>query len=378
MLGRSLARAGTKPYSPARGRWDQQMSQADKRRPFEERARGGLPASAPKSAIERLIDFLDRHRTRVRQAGLAASGLILAGSAVIFVRTLLLIDVKKFELALAATGLDQIALAFGFAALSYLALTGYDGLALKHLQIKVPYRLTALASFTSYAVSFTLGFPLVTGGAVRYWIYGPAGLSAGKVASLTVVAGVTFWLGMGFIVAAGFIAEAGSVADIDHLNPVANQLIGLAVCAALVVYLVWLARMRRRDKPIFRNFKLPGPLLTLGQMGLGVIDVCSAAASLYVLLPKGADVPYPTFATLYSVACMLGIASHSPGGLGVFEATILKGVGGSSDAILASLLLFRGVYYVVPFIGAMALLGGNEAIRRWRSLREAMAAPDDE
>jgi hypothetical protein len=41
-------------------------------------------------------------------------------------------------------------------------------------------------------------------------------------------------------------------------------------------------------------------------------------------------------------------------------------------------LLFRGVYYVVPFIGAMALLGGNEAIRRWRSLREAMAAPDDE
>jgi len=354
------------------------MTQADKRRPFEERARGDPSAPAPNSAIERLVDLLDGNRKRLRRFGLAASGLILAGSAVIFVRTLLLIDVKKFELALAATGPDQIALAFGFAALSYLALTGYDGLALRHLHIKAPYWLTALASFTSYAVSFTLGFPLITGGAVRYWIYGPAGLSAAKVASLTVVAGVTFWLGMGSIVAAGFLAAAGSVAEIDHLSPLANQLIGLAVFAALIVYFIWLARMRKRGKPIFRNFKLPGPLLTLGQMALGVIDVCSAAASLYVLLPKGAGVPYPTFATLYSVACMLGIASHSPGGLGVFEATILKGVGGSSDEVLASLLLFRGVYYVAPFIGAMALLGGVEAVRRWRSLREAMTAPQDE
>ena len=43
-----------------------------------------------------------------------------------------------------------------------------------------------------------------------------------------------------------------------------------------------------------------------------------------------------------------------------------------------SLLLFRGIYYVAPFIGAMALLGGVEATRRWRSIREAMTAPSDE
>ncbi len=84
---------------------------------------------------------------------------------------------------------------------------------------------------------------------------------------------------------------------------------------------------------------------------------------------------FPTFATLYSFASMLGIASHAPGGIGVFEATILQGVGGSSqDAVLASLLLFRGIYYAIPFIAAMAMLGGVEAVRRWRSLREAMSA----
>ncbi len=299
-------------------------------------------------------------------------------SATIFVRTLIRIDPDKFKAAIASTGGDQIALAFAFTALSYLALTGYDGLALRHLRIRVPYRLTALASFASYAVSFTLGFPLVTGGAVRLWIYGPAGLSAGKVASLTVVAGITFWLGMGFIVGTGFIFASDAVAEINHFNPLVNRSFGLSVIGAVIVYLGWVGIMRWRGASVFGNFKLPGPLLTLGQMALGVVDVCSAAAALYVLLPRGSAIGFPTFATLYSFAAMLGIASHSPGGLGVFEATILQGVGGSADAVLASLLLFRCIYYVIPFVGAMALLGGVEAARRWRSLREAMSNPSDD
>ncbi len=77
------------------------------------------------------------------------------------------------------------------AAVSFTALTGYDALALRQLRVRVPYKTTALASFTSYAISFTLGFPLITAGTVRYWIYSQVGLAASKVASLTLVAGVT-------------------------------------------------------------------------------------------------------------------------------------------------------------------------------------------
>src|SRR5208283_3422406 len=201
---------------------------------------------------------------------------------------------------------------------------------------------------------------------------------AGNIASLTVVAGITFWLGMGLIVGTGFIFTSDAVAEINHFHPLANKLIGLSAIGLLVLYPVWVGVMRWRGASIVGNFKLPGPLLTLGQMALGVIDVCSASAALYVLLPKAERFGYPAFATLYSFAAMLGIASHAPGGLGVFEATILQGVRGSEDAVLASLLLFRGIYYAIPFVTAMALLGGVEAVRRWRSLREAMSAPSDE
>jgi glycosyltransferase 2 family protein len=353
------------------------MAQAQERRPVSDWAPMEAPQPKPPTRLGRLIEAIGRRRGAIKRLGLAASVIIIAGSLTIFVRTLSRIDPNKFKAAIAGTGGDQIMLSFAFTALSYLALTGYDGLALRHLHIKVPYRLTALASFASYALSFTLGFPLVTGGAVRYWIYGPAGLSAGKIASLTVVAGITFWLGMGLVVGSGFLSASDAIADIDHFHPLANRLIGACVIAALIVYFVWITRMRWRRAPVVGNFKLPGPRLTLGQMALGVIDICSASAALYVLLPRESRIGFPTFATLYSFASMLGIASHAPGGIGVFEATILQGVGGSQDAVLASLLLFRGIYYVVPFVAAMAMLGGVEAVRRWRPLREAMSARSD-
>jgi uncharacterized membrane protein YbhN (UPF0104 family) len=44
----------------------------------------------------------------------------------------------------------------------------------------------------------------------------------------------------------------------------------------------------------------------------------------------------------------------------------------TQEALLASLLLFRVIYYVAPFVLALAFLGANESFRRWQSLREAM------
>ena len=346
------------------------------RLPINAAAERARPTEIARRA-DAIAAFIRRNRAPLRRLGLTISLAIVSISLFVFVRTIVKVDPRQFEAAFAATGLDQIALAAALAALSYFALTGYDGLALRHLRVKIPYKLTALASFTSYAVSFTLGFPLITGGAIRYWIYGPAGLSAGKVASLTAIAGITFWLGMGLIVGVGFLFDAQAIGEINHFHALANQLIGICVIGALAAYFIWVGVRKSQSRPVVFNLALPGPMLTLGQMTLGVVDVCSAAGVLFALLPHGHGIDFMTFCALYSFACMLGIASNAPGGLGVFEATMLKGVGGSSESVLASLLLFRAIYYLIPFILAMALLGAHEASRRWRSLREAMESPGD-
>ena len=121
------------------------------------------------------------------------------------------------------------------------------------------------------------------------------------------------------------------------------------------------------------RLRLPGPLVTLGQMALGVIDLCAAAGVLYVLLPDKTPIDFPSFAATYVLGCILGIASHAPGGIGVFEATMLRFVPAPSTASLfASLLLFRIICYLAPFVFALALLGANEGLRRWNALRTAI------
>ena len=124
------------------------MAQAQKRRPPSNWAPiEAPPPQPPSSFVGRLVDAVSRRRVALRRLGIAASILIVAFAATIFIRTLIRIDPTKVKGAIAGTGGDQIALSFAFTALSYLALTGYDALALRHLKIKVPYRLTALASF---------------------------------------------------------------------------------------------------------------------------------------------------------------------------------------------------------------------------------------
>ena len=330
------------------------------------------PWSERRAIVEGRRRLFDRKHLGRTIGGVLSVGIFVL-SLFVLARVFAGLDVGALRAAIAATSAEQIAAACLLTCVSYLALTGYDALALRQIGAHVPYRITALGSFTSYAISFTLGFPLITGGAVRYWIYSRAGLSAGKVASLTVVAGVTFWLGMAFVAGVSMVARAESLSWIDNLPWQMNAVIGAGVLVAIAAYVGWVAVAPRRVRVQGFRLRLPGPLVTLGQMALGVIDLCAAAGVLYVLLPAKTPIDFPSFAATYVLGCILGIASHAPGGIGVFEATMLKFVPAPSTASLfASLLLFRIIYYLAPFVFALALLGANEGLRRWTALRKAI------
>ncbi len=304
----------------------------------------------------------DRRRAG-RIAGTVLSVGLFALSLFVLARVVANLNLTDLRAAIVATRAEQIVGASLLAAISYLALTGYDALAIRQLRLQVPYRTTAFGSFTSYAISFTLGFPLVTGGTVRYWIYSRAGLSAGRVASLTIIAGFTFWIGMAAVVATSLLFSSQTLSNLDLLAPWINQLIGGSVFIAIFCYLFWVSRARRRVH--FQGFRLelPGVFVTFGQMLLGVTDLCAAAGVLFVLLPAGHGLDFLSFLGLYVFACMLGIASHAPGGIGVFEATMLKFIWGpSEETVIAALLLFRA----------------NESLRRWTALREAMSNTRDD
>lgn len=312
------------------------------------------------------------HRKRLfHRLGIAASALLFAVSISVLVYIIRELDIEEVKAAYARTSWRQIVMALGLAAASYLLLTGYDALALRQVSAKpVRYSLTALASFTSFAVSFTLGFPLLTAATVRFWVYSAVGLGAGAIASLTLIAGLTFWLGMSIVLGAVMVAQPVATGSFTRLPAQMNLYIGAGILAVILVYIIWIALKPRALTMQGWTLHLPRLQVSLAQMALGAVDVCIACGVLYVLLPQGHGVPFATVIAAYVFANLLGIASHAPGGIGVFEATILVALPGiPREALLGSVLLYRCCYYLLPFIIAIWLLGLREIWLRSRRLK---------
>ncbi|MGL5114683.1 MAG: lysylphosphatidylglycerol synthase domain-containing protein [Beijerinckiaceae bacterium] len=315
-------------------------------------------------------------RRNFKIIGTIASLGLFAVSVVVLTIIVRELDAAEIRAALAAASQRQILLALLFTALSYVLLTGYDALGFRQLGLKPRYRITALGSFTSYAVSFTLGFPLITAGTVRYWIYSSIGISARAIASLTLIAGVTFWLGMAVVLGFFLVTRPEDIARLSRLPVALNAALGGAILSGVVAYLSWVAVRPRSLSFQGWTLSLPGLKVSLAQVTLGALDVCAAGAALYILLPQGYGISYGAFIAAYVFACILGIASHAPGGIGVFEATIILALPGiPTEQLLGSLLVFRLIYYIVPFVIALSLLAGREFWHRWAKLRSDIAHP---
>jgi glycosyltransferase 2 family protein len=319
--------------------------------------------------------------SRWRWFGVIASIALLGIAIYVLGITIRDLDPDDLRKGFAEASWQQIGLAVLFTALSYVMLTGYDVLALQQIKARfIKYRTAAFASFTSYAISFTLGFPLITAGAVRFWVYAPKGLSAQKIASLTLIAAVTFWLGMGLVMGFSLVTRPEAVSEINRLAVSVNRLIGIGLLGAAVIYFAWVAARKRQIRFQGWRLSLPDWRVTLGQMGLGVADVCAGGAVLFVLLPQGHGHGFEAILAVYVLGHMLGVASHVPGGVGAFEATILLALSGSvsQGQLLSALLIYRCIYYLVPFALAVAMLGLGEVVRRARAIRETMGKNDDD
>ena len=105
----------------------------------------------------------------------------------------------------------------------------------------------------------------------------------------------------------------------------------------------------------------------LMQIAIGVFDLGAAALAMYVLIPAGPNIEIFAVAAVFIAATLLGFASHTPAGIGVFDATILIGLGGDDkEPLIAALLMFRLLYHFLPFVIALCLFG---VVEGWRGLR---------
>ncbi|PTL80956.1 bifunctional lysylphosphatidylglycerol flippase/synthetase MprF [Vitiosangium sp. GDMCC 1.1324] len=261
--------------------------------------------------------------------------------------------------------LPQVMLAVVLAILSYWVLTGYDWIALRYVGSPLPYRRIAPAAFIATAVSNNVGLTWLSGGSVRFRFYTSQGLSAANVTKVVGYITLSFWVGFLSVGGALFLFDPPPIPPELHLPGASLRLIGALFLTAVLVYAVLVVVRRKPVRIRGWELSIPRRQDLLWQVVVAGGDWFLAAATLYTLLPRH-DVSFHVVLGAFIVAQISGLISHVPGGLGVFETVMLLFLSDRvpKPTILGTLLLYRAIYYLLPFAASVALIGVYEVGQR--------------
>jgi len=267
----------------------------------------------------------------------------------------------------------RVGIALSLTVLSYLALTGYDMLAFRWIGRQLALRRIALASFVAYVFSHNVGLSFFGGTAVRYRMFSSWGVTPSELGRAIAFNVLTLWLGFFALGSVLLVAEPASLPASWHW--LGRDTRPLGCLFGLLTALYWSLRLGQRRELRIRAFslELPSPRITLAQTLLSAVDWALAGSVFYVLLPESPELSFARFLGLYLLAQVVGLISHVPAGLGVFETAmvLLLAPWHAGDVVLGSALAYRCVYYLLPFAVALVLFAGFEALQRRRALAAA-------
>lgn len=295
--------------------------------------------------------WLRRHGSNLVMLGLFAVGIV------VLYRLLHQIDIHQVRLQIHALAWSQIGLAALSTVAGYLALVGYGWSALRYIRKQLPLPLVAFTSFVGYALSNTIGASWLSGGAVRYRIYSRVGLSATEIALVVAFTTLGFGIGEVLVGGAALVVQPEVFAGYFGWSPDWVRWGGGALLLLFVATLILRSRHEGSISWRKHKFRLPDTSILAVQMGFSMLDIVFAGTTLFLLLPDS-TLGIAGFLAIFAVALVIGVLSHVPGGIGVFEAVMLTALTSflPAEQVTAALVVYRLVYYLVPFLLGTVLL----------------------
>ncbi|MES1254000.1 MAG: bifunctional lysylphosphatidylglycerol flippase/synthetase MprF, partial [Acidobacteriota bacterium] len=218
-----------------------------------------------------------------------------------------------------------------------------------------------------------VGFAMLSGASVRYRFYTRWGVTAEELSRIVFSYSVTFWLGLLGLGGLSLVVSPPAAAR----GLPAHQLLGPVGWLLVLVPPAYLLATMLRTQPLrLRSIALPlpSPAIAAGQTLISALEWALAGAVLYVLLPPS-DLSFLQFLGSFLVAILLGMASHVPGGVGVFEGLMVLFLKPylTSGQLLPALVVYRAVYYLLPLALALVGLVADE-VRQRRSQAARLSA----
>jgi len=210
-------------------------------------------------------------------------------------------------------------------------------------------------TFISYAFNLNLG-AAVGAIAFRIRLYSRLGLDSGTIARVISLSIVSNWLG--YLVLAGL---AFTVAPLElpptwKIGSEGLRWLGGFLLLVAFGYIGLCVGARQRSYTVRgHELLLPPARLVAAQLAIGCAHWLAMAAIVWTLLR--AALPYPTVLSVLLIAAVAGVITHLPAGLGVLEAVFLALLSHRlpEPALLAALLTYRALYYIVPLLLAVGL-----------------------
>jgi uncharacterized membrane protein YbhN (UPF0104 family) len=231
-----------------------------------------------------------------------------------------------------------------------------ERLGLRWAGVKAPWGAALAGAFCANAFAHAIGFALLVGGAVRARIYARYGANIVQATQATAFYGIAFSAGMTVLGGIALLIDPAAAVGQRPLAPWLITVLALGLLAVPILYVGLCARVRGQAVFLGHQFSLPPPGTAAAQVGLGLLDCAATAGVVWLLLPH-ATVGYAAFVSSYVPATLLGLASHVPGGAGVFEGAVLTLLPDTPRATLAAAFLgYRMIYYLTPLVVAMAVL----------------------
>lgn len=255
---------------------------------------------------------------------------------------------------------------------AYVALAGYDRIALLHLRKKISWRFITIASFTAYAIGHNLGASVFSGGVVRYRAYSSQGLSGADVGILVAFCSFTFALGS---ILLGGIVLVIQPSMLNRFNEDLPTWVGLGAGIGMLtlVALYVLGSVLKFRALKIRHFTLEYPAIPIvwRQLLIGPLELLAAAAIIYFALPADSNPGYLLVLGIFLASFSAALISHAPGGLGVLEVLFLLALPDVNPAdVVAALLVFRLFYLLIPFAISLVfvvLFEHDQWINRFRN-----------
>ncbi|WP_237607146.1 putative bifunctional lysylphosphatidylglycerol flippase/synthetase [Roseimaritima sediminicola] len=310
-------------------------------------------------------------KTRVRQvAGPLLATILFAGAIRLLVGEAKKISWDEFRDALLGVPPVYLFIAALLIAMNYMLLTAYDILALRYLRRPLPLRRVALVGFLGYSLGNNLG-TLIAAAPLRFHFYTRWGLSPTQIVALIAFLGLTFWSGLWFLGGTVLVFHPIPLPE-DVRLPIGTRTLGFVMLTLWIGYALSCAVWH---KPIpIGGLRLRTP--HIGLMGLqtsvAAVDLTISATALYLVLPADTIVPFGLVLAAYLVAIALALITQVPGGLGVLELILLKLLSGTvGPTVLASVLIFRVMYYILPLLIGVVIMVVHEL---WEGAEQMRAA----